>query len=108
MASRLRPSALLLALPRRRRAGRVDVHRDLAFGAFAIEGQLDILADAGQPADVAQLGPAAHRDAIDGDDQIAAVQTGLLGRRPGIAPGDDRTRGMPGTPRLRESAGPSR
>src|SRR5947207_5868668 len=105
MTSRLR-SALLRALPRRRRrTGGVDVHRDLALRALAIDRQLDIVADAGQADYVAQLGPAAHRDTIDRDDQIAAVKAGLLGRGAGIDAGDYCPRGVRGTHRLREIRG---
>jgi hypothetical protein len=81
------------------------VHRDLAFGTAPIDRQLDIVADPGEADHVAQLGPAAHRDAVYGDNQIAAVQPGTLGGRPRLDAGYDRTRRVLGIHRLREVRG---
>src|SRR5258707_11652735 len=98
-------SALAGALPLFRRPRRVDVHGDFLFGPFAIDGQLDLVADPGKTDHVAQLGPAAHRDAVDGNDQVAALEAGLFGRRGGIDAGDDRAGGVRGVHRLREIGG---
>ena len=81
------------------------MHRDLRLSPAAIDGQLNLVADAGKADHVAQLGPAAHRDAVDGDDQIAGVQTGPLGGRCSIDAGNDRTRGVRRAHCLREIRG---
>src|SRR5712692_7247956 len=102
MTNRLRRSALPDALASGGLPGRIDPYRDSVFGTAAVNLQLDLLADPGQADRVAQLGAAAHRLAVDRHHQIAAVQTGALGRRAGIDAGDHRARGVRRIHALRE------
>src|SRR5260370_19699412 len=84
------PSGLL-----RRWQGLVDPQLHAAVGAAALDGQRDLVVDRGEANTVAQLAGAAHRRAVDPDDDVARAQPGALGRRARLDAADDRPLAAP-------------
>src|SRR5262249_55594909 len=76
-----------------------DIH--VALRAAALDGELDLVTNPRQPDAVAKLGAAAHRRAVDRDNQIIGAQPRPLGRRARLDPSNHRALGVLGAERLR-------